>query len=601
MQVSVNGTGDFTITDSANQQVAASAMALDLTSVTYDTTGGGTGGSYSTTAVATGTAGVATTPSYLTGDKFSGNLIIGGHTLALTAQTKAGIQSAIQGLGTVGGTDYAAMTVAIGSNGAITVTDGANQTVPASAMVLDVSNLTKDSSGGGIAGGYVGVANSTGHAGVASGQPTYVAGDLFSGVIKVGGNSTATLSGANAAAVLTAIQNLGTINGVNYAGFDVSIASTGAITLTDTNNQNVPASAVALDVTGLTKDNTGGGIAGGYVGTTNGVGTAGVKSVAASGDVITGYHNGAFAAGDTFGGSFKINGHTVSLTGTANAITDINTALAATTGLTNYTAAVGATGNLTFTDATTGVTSDSVDLSTLNTYGVGSTIATGGYTQIQAGTDATASFTDGTGSTVVNSSDSVTNGNQSTFYFANGLAFSINNLSTTGPEAVNGSITATAGASTVGQNLEFQVGANEGQTVTLSIGSTAANSLGENAASYTDANGNTQQVLTNSVADVNVTTFKGSQDAIAVLDKAISDISTIRANLGAFESNVLQSNAQSLGVATTNLQAAQATIADTDMAATVVSETKDQILVQAATSALAFANQQPQSILKLLQ
>jgi flagellin len=218
------------------------------------------------------------------------------------------------------------------------------------------------------------------------------------------------------------------------------------------------------------------------------------------------------------------------------------------------------------------------------------------------GTAAQLTLTDSSNSTTYTSSSSNASNGTNYYTFANGLVLSTAvNAVTTGTTDLVGSLAATAGTSSTGQNLEFQIGANEGQTVELAIGSTAAAQLGTGTPSYTDANGNSQTVDTGSVADINVTTFKGAQDAIAVLDQAISQISTDEANLGAFQSNVLQSNVQSLGTATTNLQAAQATIMDTDMASTIVDYTKNQILVQSATSALAYANQMPQSILKLLQ
>jgi flagellin len=358
--------------------------------------------------------------------------------------------------------------------------------------------------------------------------------------------------------------------------------------------------APTLDVSNLSHDATGGGVLGTDAAVAIATGTAG--SVL-SNDTTTAYHNGTYAAGDTFGGSFSFEGTTVALTGTTNDLASVNAAIqAANSGaLATTVASVDASGNLQLSDSADPGSAQAVDLSSLQTYAQGSNIASGGYTAALQGTDATASFTNSTGSTVTTSSSSVTAGQQSTFYFSNGTAFSINDMPLSGTKSVNGSITATAGTSTAGTSLEFQIGANEGQTVDLSIGSTAANQLGVGASSYTDSNGNSQTVLTNNVSDINVTTFKGAQDAIAVLDQAISQVSTVQANLGAFDANVLQSNEQSLGTATTNLQAAHATITDADMASTVVNETKDSILVQAATSALAFANQQPQSILKLLQ
>jgi flagellin-like hook-associated protein FlgL len=217
------------------------------------------------------------------------------------------------------------------------------------------------------------------------------------------------------------------------------------------------------------------------------------------------------------------------------------------------------------------------------------------------GTNANLTLSDTSGDTITSTSTQVIDGT-SYYTFQNGLVLSSTVAPvTTGTTTVNGGLLATAGTTTTGQDLEFQIGANEGQTASESIQSIAADQLGTGAADYTDANGNTQTVETGSVADINVTTFKGAQDAIAVLDQAINQVSTLSANLGAFQTNVLQSNVTSLGVATTNLQASQATVADTDMAATIVDYTKNSILVQAGTSALAYANQMPQNILKLLQ
>ena len=162
-------------------------------------------------------------------------------------------------------------------------------------------------------------------------------------------------------------------------------------------------------------------------------------------------------------------------------------------------------------------------------------------------------------------------------------------------------LNAVKGVTTTGQDLQFQIGANSGQTASQSVSSAAADQLGKAASSYTDANGNTQTVSTDSIKDINVSTFKGAQDAIAVIDKAIADISTQRAQLGSFQSNVLQSNVASLGVADQNLQASLSTIQDTNLSTEIVDYTKNQILVQASTSALGQANQAPQSILSLLR
>ena len=91
-----------------------------------------------------------------------------------------------------------------------------------------------------------------------------------------------------------------------------------------------------------------------------------------------------------------------------------------------------------------------------------------------------------------------------------------------------------------------------------------------------------------------------AQQALAIVDKAISDVSTQRASLGAIQSNELQSNVTSLAVESQNISASQSTIQDTNLSSEIVDFTKNQILVSAGTSALAQANQAPQAILKLL-
>ncbi len=264
------------------------------------------------------------------------------------------------------------------------------------------------------------------------------------------------------------------------------------------------------------------------------------------------------------------------------------------TGPDAVTASTNAAGSLVFTDTTNNLTSTGSSFSAYNSV-TPPTVST--FTN---GTLASMTLSDGT-HTLTSTSTQITNG-QSYYSFGNGLVLSSGvAASTTSTTSLNGSLQTVAGATTAGTNLEFQIGANGGQTASESIQSIAANQLGTGAPSYTDANGTTQTVLTGSVADVNVTSFKGAQDAIAVLDQAINQISTLRANLGAFQTNVLQSNVTSLGVAQSNLSSSLSTIRDADLATTVTDYTKNQILVQASTSALSYANQMPQALLKLLQ
>ncbi len=137
--------------------------------------------------------------------------------------------------------------------------------------------------------------------------------------------------------------------------------------------------------------------------------------------------------------------------------------------------------------------------------------------------------------------------------------------------------------------LIFQVGAYSGQTRSVSIQDTSASKLG------------TTAISGQNVSTINVTTQQGAQDAIDILDAAISDISTIRSTLGALQKQTLESSINSLTIAKENIAASESTIRDTDMAAEMVDFTRNQILQQAGVSMLAQANQSTQALLSLLR
>ena len=87
---------------------------------------------------------------------------------------------------------------------------------------------------------------------------------------------------------------------------------------------------------------------------------------------------------------------------------------------------------------------------------------------------------------------------------------------------------------------------------------------------------------------------------IKVIDAALDTIATNRATLGATQAQ-LESTVRNLANVAENTAAAQGRIMDTDYAAETANLTKAQILQQAATSILAQANAQPESVLSLLQ
>lgn len=87
--------------------------------------------------------------------------------------------------------------------------------------------------------------------------------------------------------------------------------------------------------------------------------------------------------------------------------------------------------------------------------------------------------------------------------------------------------------------------------------------------------------------------------ALTAVTAAISQLGTDRAGIGANEER-LNYTSQELGVLSTNLSAANSAVSDVDVATESTSYAKYQILVQSGTAMLAQANQNPQSVLKLL-
>jgi flagellin len=91
-----------------------------------------------------------------------------------------------------------------------------------------------------------------------------------------------------------------------------------------------------------------------------------------------------------------------------------------------------------------------------------------------------------------------------------------------------------------------------------------------------------------------------AEDDLAIIDKAISQVSTARSSIGAVQ-NEMTYTSSNLQTAITNITASRSNLTDADLATQVTKMTQEQILTSAATSVLAQANSAPQAILKLLQ
>ncbi len=90
-------------------------------------------------------------------------------------------------------------------------------------------------------------------------------------------------------------------------------------------------------------------------------------------------------------------------------------------------------------------------------------------------------------------------------------------------------------------------------------------------------------------------------NARKIIDAAINQVASLRGYLGAVQSQTLEPNIDSLGIAIENLVAAESSIRDLDFAEETANFTRTQILFQAGTSVLASANLIPQSVLTLLR
>jgi len=104
----------------------------------------------------------------------------------------------------------------------------------------------------------------------------------------------------------------------------------------------------------------------------------------------------------------------------------------------------------------------------------------------------------------------------------------------------------------------------------------------------------------NSVDTIDISTVRGADDAIKIVDGAVAQIDSLRGDLGAIQ-NRFESTIANLQNVSENLSAARSRILDADIAMETSAMTKSNILQQAGVSILAQANQTPQLALQLLQ
>jgi flagellin len=127
--------------------------------------------------------------------------------------------------------------------------------------------------------------------------------------------------------------------------------------------------------------------------------------------------------------------------------------------------------------------------------------------------------------------------------------------------------------------LTFQVGANAGEVVAITIATVNATAM--------------------TLGSLSVATLGAASNAIVSIDQAISYITDLRARLGAFQ-NRLEHIVSNNNIAMENQAAAESRIRDVDMAQAVIQLVRLQILRQTGVAALAQANAVPQTVLQLL-
>ena len=153
------------------------------------------------------------------------------------------------------------------------------------------------------------------------------------------------------------------------------------------------------------------------------------------------------------------------------------------------------------------------------------------------------------------------------------------------------------GSITTKEGLRFHVGPNAEHMASTSIRDMSTSQLGR-ATVVEGELPNKSNFM--SLADIDVRNEQGAQDALAIIDQALTEVATVRGELGAFQKHTLESNLTSIQVAVENMTAAESTIRDTDMAQELATFTRNQIMTQSATAQLAQANAMPQHVLRLL-
>ena len=174
----------------------------------------------------------------------------------------------------------------------------------------------------------------------------------------------------------------------------------------------------------------------------------------------------------------------------------------------------------------------------------------------------------------------------------NGNSISVNtstlDLSTTVAAGFTGSIA----FDITGGGALFQLGPDVVSNQQARIGITSVNT-----ARLGGSNGVLYQLASGGTADLSSDPTK----AALIVEEAITQITSLRGRLGAFQRTSLETNKNTLNDTLVNLTEAESQIRDADFAEESAALTRAQILVQSGTTVLQVANSNPQNVLALLR
>ncbi len=147
---------------------------------------------------------------------------------------------------------------------------------------------------------------------------------------------------------------------------------------------------------------------------------------------------------------------------------------------------------------------------------------------------------------------------------------------------------------TSASDTAIKISTGSGKALTLQIGDSSDD--------YNQLEVSVQDMHTSSlgISGIDISTQDGAAAAVDLIKQAINTVSSVRGDLGATQ-NRLDHTINNLSVMQENIQDAESSIRDTDVADEMMEYTKNNILIQSAQAMLAQANQVPQGVLQLLQ